>query len=206
MDTKQFLDAVVLMLVLFNPLLMSAYLHDVMNTLTSREFFRVMSQAFLISGLAFCGFAWAGDSFFSSVLQVRFSAFLLFGGIIFLIIAVRYIVFGAEMIGQLRGNNEGLAGSIAMPFMIGPGTISASVLAGTKLPVLWACLAIAVALLVSCLCLMVTKVCFDYLQKKNERVLERYLEMTGRASALVIGTIAIEMMMKGVDLWLAERG
>jgi small neutral amino acid transporter SnatA (MarC family) len=139
------------------------------------------------------------------VLQVRFAAFLIFGGFVFLIIALRYLVTGADMIGKLRGESEHLAGAIAMPFMIGPGTISASVLIGARLPIGWASLAIGIALVTSCLLLVAMKWLFDFVQQRSERLLERYLELIGRASALVIGTIAIEMILKGVDLWLSER-
>lgn len=205
MDQKHFIDSIALMLVLFNPLLMSAYLHDVMDRLSSRDFLRVVGRAFMISGMVFLLFAAVGDRLFSQVLQVRFAAFLIFGGIVFLIIAIRYIVTGAEMIGQLRGETEHLAGAIAMPFMIGPGTISASVLIGTRLQLLAAGLAIAIALLVSCLLLLIMKWLFDLVQQRNERLVERYAEIIGRASALLIGTIAVEMIFKGIDLWLTER-
>ena len=193
------------MLVLFNPLLMSAYLHDVMSKLSGRVFFAVISRAFLISALVFILFAWAGDGLFSHVLHVRFGAFLIFGGLIFLVIALRYLVMGADMIGKLRGEPEHLAGSIAMPFMIGPGTISASVLAGANLPIWGAAMAISLALLASCVFLMIMKLLFDYVQQRNERLVERYAEIIGRASALIIGTIAIEMIFKGIELWLAEQ-
>lgn len=189
------------MLVLFNPLLMSAYLHDVMSSLPLPTFARVISRAFMISGCVFLFFAWAGDQFFSNVLQVRFAAFLIFGGIVFLIIGIRYIVFGAQMIGQLRGDATYLAGSIAMPFMIGPGTISASVLTGSKLPILLAWLAIVIALAISCLLLIATKKAFDYIHERNEQLVQRYIEAVGRASAIIIGTIAVEMILKGLDLW-----
>jgi multiple antibiotic resistance protein len=204
-DIAAFADSVILMLVLFNPLLMSAYLHDVMNELSSGVFLRVLSRAFFISGCVFVLFAWAGDTIFARVLQVRFAAFLMFGGILFLVIALRYMVTGAEMIGKLRGRPEHLAGSIAMPFMIGPGTVSASVLTGARLPVPLAALAIAVALSISCALLMAMKRLFDYVQRRNEPLVERYAEIIGRISALVIGTIAIEMILKGIDLWLTER-
>ncbi|MEZ6132580.1 MAG: MarC family protein [Planctomycetaceae bacterium] len=201
MDTDRFIDSIVLMLVLFNPLLMSAYLHDVMSTLPARTFGTVIIRAFIISGLTFAFFAWAGDRFFSSVLQVRFAAFLIFGGLVFLIIAIRYIVIGAEMICQLRGDGAHLAGSIAMPIMIGPGTISASVLAGSELPIPLAWLSIGIALFISCLLLIAMKSLFDYVHERNEQLVERYVEAVGRASALVIGTIAVEMLMKGIELW-----
>lgn len=206
MLSTRFVDAVVLMLVLFNPLLMGSYLHDLMNKLTSGVFAGILVRAFFISWCVFLLFAWAGDSLFSGVLQVRFSAFLIFGGTVFLIIALRYMVTGAQMIGTLRGEVEHLAGAIAMPFMIGPGTISASVLIGADLPVWLAGLSIAIALLISCLMLIAMKCLFDYVQQHNERLIERYAEVMGRISALIIGTIAVEMILKGLDLWLADRG
>jgi len=202
---QSFIDSFVLMFVLFNPFLMSAYLHDLMKELKARTFFAVLSRAFLISGVVFMLFAWAGDSFFSQVLQVRFAAFLMFGGIAFLIISLRYMISGASMIGTLRGPPEHLAGSLAMPFMIGPGTVSASVLAGARLPVLWACLSIIAALAASCLSLMIVKLLLDFVKKRNEPLVERYAEIVGRVSAIIIGTIALEMIMKGFDLWLEGR-
>jgi multiple antibiotic resistance protein len=206
MDISHFFDSILLLLVLFNPLLMSAYLHAVMNQLSGGEFLRVLGRAFFISGCVFLVFAAVGDRLFSDVLQVRFAAFLMFGGVAFLIIALRYLVSGAEMIGKLRGEPEHLAGAIAMPFMIGPGTISASVLIGARLPLVWAALAIAVALAASCLMLMAVKWMFDAVHQRNERLVERYIEIIGRASALIIGTIAVDMILKGIDLWLAEQG
>lgn len=193
------------MLVLFNPFLMSAYLHDLMKELDSRTFRAVLVRAFVISGIVFMLFAWAGDGLFSRVLQVRFAAFLIFGGIAFLIISLRYMVSGSSMIGTLRGSPEHVANSLAMPFMIGPGTVSASVLAGARLPILFAWLAIVAALAASCILLMLFKLAFDYVKQRNESLVERYAEIAGRVSAIIVGTIAIEMILKGVELWLEER-
>lgn len=195
-------DACIVMLVLFNPFLMTAYLHGLMKELSVSVFVTVLVRAFIISGLVFCAFAWAGDYFFSNILQVRFAAFLIFGGIVFLLIALRSMVAGAALIDALRGSPEHLAGSLAMPFMIGPGTVSASVLIGSRLPFLYACLAITCALALSCLFLVFIKSMFDYVQKRSESLLNRYVEIIGRVSAIIIGTIAVDMIMKGVDLWL----
>lgn len=195
-------DAVLLMLVLFNPLLMVAYLNDVMNRLDNRTFVYVIVRAFLVSGIVFVTFAWGGDTLFTKILQVRFASFLIFGGVVFALIALRSIIFGAQTIGDLRGEPEQLSGAIAMPFMIGPGTISASVLIGTKLNIGLAAIAIFSALFLSCLFLILMKWIFDLVSKNNEKLIERYIEIIGRASALIIGTIAVEMVLKGVDLWL----
>jgi multiple antibiotic resistance protein len=201
-----FLESVILMLVLLNPLLMSAYLIDVIRGLDARLFIRVLVRAFLISGGVFLVFGWAGDAIFTNLLQVRFEAFLVFGGLVFLIIAIRYMIGGGDIIDTLRGPPEHLAGSIAMPFMIGPGTVSASVVIGARLPILSAALAIIVALTTSCLLLVAFKLLHDWVKGRNEALVERYVEIAGRVSALLIGTIAVEMMFKGLESWLQKLG
>jgi multiple antibiotic resistance protein len=140
------------------------------------------------------------------LLQVRFSAFLIFGGLVFLIIAIRYMIGGKNMIDTLRGPPEHLAGSMAMPFMIGPGTVSASVLTGARLPILFAAIAIIMALVTSCLLLVGFKLLHDWVKERNEPLVERYVEIGGRISALIIGTIAVEMVLKGVESWLVGLG
>jgi multiple antibiotic resistance protein len=185
---------------------MSAYLIDVIRGLETRLFIRVLVRAFAISGGVFLLFAWTGDVIFIRLLQVRFASFLVFGGLVFLIIAVRYMIAGANMIDTLRGPPEHLAGSIAMPFMIGPGTVSASVLTGARLPASFAAVAIIVALVTSCLLLVGFKLLHDWVKGRNEPLVERYVEIAGRVSALLIGTIAVEMMFKGVESWLVGLG
>ena len=206
MHTQAFVESAIVLLVLLNPFLLSVYLLNLMQELDIRRFGQVLVRAALISGVVFVAFAWAGDALFSRVLHVRFCAFQVFGGIVFLIIAIRFVFVGSEAISLLRGTAEHLAGSIAMPFMIGPGTVNASVLAGTRLPIALAALAIVAALLITVLTVLALKTLHDVVRARDERLVERYVEIVGRISALVIGTIAIEMMFQGVDSWLATRG
>jgi multiple antibiotic resistance protein len=201
---EDFVKSVVLMLVLFNPFLMSVYLIDIFRELEGKTFSYVLLRAFVISGLVFMVFAWAGDRLFTSVLQARFEAFLIFGGIAFLVIAIRYIVLGAPVMVTLRGPPEHLSGTIAMPFMIGPGTVSASVLTGSRLPLLQAIAAITLALAIACGLLIGLKWIHDRVKRRNESLVNRYVEVVGRAAALVIGTIAVEMILSGLDRWLEK--
>jgi len=206
MHMRVFIESAVLLFVLLNPFLLCIYLLDVIQELDVRRFGRVLARAAVISGVVFVVFAWAGDAVFSRVLQVRFCAFQIFGGIVFLVIAIRFVLVGSQAISSLRGSAEHLAGSIAMPFMIGPGTVSASVLVGTRLPIALAAAAVAAALSITVLTVFLLKTLHDLVRRRNERLVERYVEIVGRISALVIGTIAVEMVLQGVDSWLATRG
>jgi len=193
-----------LLFALLNPFLMSVYLLDLITDLPRPLFVGVLARGALISAVVFCLFAWTGDAIFSDVLQVRFASFQVFGGIIFLAIGVRFVFKGADAMRAMRGQAEHVAGSIAMPFMIGPGTVSASVVVGARLPVPDAILVIFATLAATVLLVAAIKFAHDYLRAHNARVVDRYIEIVGRISALLIGTFAVEMIFEGLGTWLQD--
>jgi len=194
-----FLKSVTLFLVLFNPFLMSIYLLDLIQDLDLSTFFRVLFRATLISGAVFLLFAWGGEAIFTDLLQVEFAAFLLFGGVVILLIALQMMFTGSSAIRNMRGGNPAhISGSIAMPFMIGPGTISASVIAGKTLSLPLAASAIATSLILTVTMLIVLKQAFDSIKVRNADLLERYIDITGRAGALLTGSIGVQMILQGL--------
>ncbi len=204
MEIEPHVSSALLLFTLLNPFLMSVYLIDLITDLPRPVFVRVLARGALISAVVFSLFAWGGDAIFSEVLQVRFASFQVFGGIIFLVIGVRFVFSGADVMRSMRGQPEHIAGSIAMPFMIGPGTVSASVVVGARLPVLdavaviFATLAIAVSLVAG------IKFGHDLLKAQHARLVDRYIEIVGRISALLIGTFAVEMIFEGIGGWLED--
>jgi multiple antibiotic resistance protein len=194
-----FMKSLALFMVLFNPFLMSIYLLDLIQDLDHRSFFRVLARAALISASVFMLFAWGGEAIFTNLLQVRFAAFLVFGGIVIFLIALQMMFTGSNAIRNMRGGDpEHIAGSIAMPFMIGPGTISASVVAGKALSLWQAASVIILALLLTVAMLVALKQAFDTIKVRNAKLLERYIDITGRAAALLTGSIGVQMIMQGV--------
>lgn len=196
----ELLKASSILLVLLNPFLISIYLISLIRDLSLREFMQVMIRAHIISGIVFVIFAVTGEKIFEDVFNVRFGAFLIFGGIIFLWIGIQSIFSGKFVLIETRGDPEHLAGSVAMPFMIAPGTISASVLIGSSLPPVSAAIAVAVAISVSLISIILFKLIHDPLKRRNERLLNRYVEVMGRIVALFTGTFAIEMIVRGIGL------
>ena len=194
-----FIKSLALFLVLFNPFLMSIYLLDLIQELDRATFLRVLVRATLISGTVFVLFARGGEAIFTDLLQVEFSSFLIFGGVVIFLIALQMMFTGSDAIRRMRGGNPAhLSGSIAMPFMIGPGTISASVLSGKLLTWPLAVTAIALSLLLTVGMLMLLKLGFDSIKVNNADLLERYIDITGRAGALLTGTIGVQMIMQGM--------
>ena len=200
---EAFIKSTTLMFVLLNPFLMSIYLMDLMQDLDARTFFRVLTRAVVISGVVFSTFAALGDVIFADMLQVRFASFLIFGGIVFLLVGVNFVFSGSDSLRALRGKAEHVSGSIAMPFIIGPATVSASVLAGMRMPAPLAAASIALALALAVVSLVALKWILDAAHRRNEGIVNRYIDIVGRAMALVIGTLAVEMILQGVEAWMA---
>ncbi|MFQ8636309.1 MarC family protein [Acinetobacter baumannii] len=113
-------------------------------------------------------------------------------------IGYRYVFQGADTIGEMRGAPEHLAGTVAMPFMIGPGTISAAVVTGMSMSLLEAAIVIALVLFVSCSVLIAMKFSHDHLRYSHAKYIDRYFDIVGRLAALLIGTIAVDMIVNGV--------
>jgi multiple antibiotic resistance protein len=201
---EQFIRSATLLFVLLNPFFMSIYLLDLIEEMSWREFSKTFAQGAAISAAVFVFVGWVGEALFTNVLQVQFASFLVFGGLLFLVVATRFFFMGPESLRQMRGSTRSVAASIAMPFMIGPGTISASVLAGARLPIAWAAAAIIVAVLLSTVAVVVLKRVYDVIHERNQALVSRYVDVTGRIMGLVSGTIAVDMIFRGIADWMGE--
>jgi len=196
--TKSFL----LLFMLLNPFLLIIYLVDLVQEMEFRDFSRVLNRAGWISSGIFIGFALLGELIFKNLLQAQFASFQIFGGIIFLVIGLQFVFKGPAAIKSMRGKPEHIAGAIAMPIMIGPGTVSASVLAGQQLQPMWAIAAILLAVGLVVIIMIGLKKLHDIVRTRNEPLIERYVEVAGRVVSLVIGTYSIEMIMQGLSHWV----
>ncbi|APG45140.1 MarC family protein [Syntrophotalea acetylenica] len=198
----EFLSASTLLFMLLNPFLLVVYLIDVFQKLSTAIFARVILRAGCISIGVFTFSALLGEMVFRDILQARFAAFQIFGGIVFLLIGLRFVFHGNAAIEALRGESRYIAGAIAMPLMIGPGTIGASILIGKRLGPGLAVLSIFLTVLLSAAVMILLKRIHDVVRSHNEPMLERYIEVAGRITALVVGTFALEMIMQGAEGWL----
>jgi len=194
----------VLLLVLLNPFLVIIYLIDVVDKLDRKQFTNVLIRAGLIAVAVFWFFTVLGDAVFSSVIQAEFASFQIFGGVVFLLIGLQFVFRGPTAIEMLRGESENLAGAIAMPILVGPGTISASVIIGKRHAVIPACGVVLIAVLVSIVIMIGLKFLHDFVKPKHEPLIQRYIEIAGRITALFVGTISTEMIMRGVLDWAGK--
>jgi multiple antibiotic resistance protein len=189
------------MLLLLNPFLLILYLLDLIRKLDHPTFSKVLCRAACISFVVFIIFSAAGDVLFEQILQAKFASFQVFGGIVFLLIGIRFVFYGEDAVNDLRGDPDHIAGSVAMPIMIGPGTVSASVIAGKRLGAGIGALSIFIAVSLSILVILGLKKLHDYIQPRNEALVRRYVEIAGRVAALVVGTFSVEMIFQGIRAW-----
>ena len=192
-----------LLLILLNPFLLIIYLLDLVQELDAKKFLKILTRAGFISGGVFIIFALVGEAFFTQILQAKFASFQIFGGIIFLTIGIRFTFIGEDALKELRGKPEHIVGAIAMPIMIGPATVSASILIGNRLNAVFAITAIIIAIFITVSVMHFLKLLHDFVKPRNERLIERYVEIMGRITALIIGIFSIEMIMQGFKTWLA---
>ncbi|MCZ1178260.1 MarC family protein [Acinetobacter pittii] len=196
--SSPFISTFILFFSLLNPFLMSIYMIGLIRHTDTKVFNKALIQGGLIAYAVFLLFAWGGEAIFNRYLNVRFESFQIFGGLIFLVIGYRYVFQGADTIGEMRGAPEHLAGTVAMPFMIGPGTISAAVVTGMSMSLVEAAIVIALVLFLSCSVLIAMKFSHDHLRYSHAKYIDRYFDIVGRLAALLIGTIAVDMIVNGV--------
>lgn len=200
----QLFSSLLLLLALLNPFLVIVYLHDLVRRLGPHQFRRVLLRGSAIASAVFCAFAVAGDAIFSTLIQAEFASFQVFGGIVFLLIGLKFVFNGPRAIELLRGDSRHVAGAVAMPVMIGPGTISASLIVGERHDPLIACSVVIVAVATSGGIIVGLKMLHDYVLPRREDLIEHYVEITGRITALYVGTVSVEMIMRGLQAWSAK--
>lgn len=199
----EFLKATLLLLIVLNPFALSVYLVDIFQHRNRYEFLSIVGRASMVSGAVFMVFAYFGPRLFTDVLQVSFEAFQVFGGILFLLVALRFMLSGGQdTLVSLRGEPGHVAGAVALPFMIGPGTVSAAAAAGMRQAPWVGVLSVACALGGTLFVLFALKVLFDSVRERKTKLVERYIDLASRISAMIVGSIAVDMIFRGVHGFL----
>jgi len=176
-----------------------------MDELSSNQFIKVLARACIISLTVFWIFGLTGESLLIGVLNVRPEAMRVFGGAIFFVVGYNYMVKGGRAVGILRGSLEELPSAIAVPFMIGAGTITQAILVGKNCSAIGTIGVLFVGVLLSFFVVLAFKFLKDRIAGDRERVFERYVNILTRLNGLLIGAISTEMIVSGIGaLWAAK--
>ena len=152
----------VFMLVILNPFAQVLYLNELIDRLSFRQFLHVHSNASLLSFGVFLLFALVGEPLLQDVFQVKVASLQIFGGLIMLVLAYRYVAIGPGSNVLFRGDINDLAPRISLPYMVGPGTIWIAIIIGRNYVIPVAVGIIAGVLFVNFLIL----VAYHYLQSR----------------------------------------
>lgn len=195
-----FFTAVFAFMLMLNPFALFLYLKPVMQDLTNGQFRRVFFQATLISFLIFLVFYFFGDFIFENIFQINFEAFRIFGGVILFSFAYLFIVRGQKGFIQIKEDLDDLASEIALPFMVGAGTISLSILIGEQLDLLQGLLALTVTMILNYGLVIGLKEFRGRIEAKKFRVaFDKNMEILTRINGFFIGAIGVNMIAVGLD-------
>lgn len=193
-----------LMLVVINPFAQLVYLQDYMRDLDSKEFTKTHLQASYLAYGVFLLFAFLGDVILDHVFQIHLESLQIFGGLIMLNIAYRYIVVGAESNKMFRGAVVDPAQEIALPYMVGAGTVWISILMGQRHPWYETMLSIGGVLLINFVIVVGVQWNLKRLEKQKGTVVGKYFSILQRTMALFIGAVGVEMIMMALLKFSAD--
>ena len=199
---EEFFGSLVSFLAILNPFALCLYLEEVMAKFERRGFIRILGSACAFSLAVFLLCAYGGEPFLRRLLRVKPEAMRVFGGLIFLIVGYNYAVKGYRTAELLRGSLEDLPAAIAMPLMIGAGTITQSILIGKSLPTWEWVLVLAGGVAAAFVIVVAFKVIRDHVRARREALFDRYVAVLARVNGLVIGAISVNMIVTGLHaLW-----
>lgn len=186
-------------LVMLNPFALFLYLKPVMNDLSEADFRAVFLKASLISFSIFIVFLLFGDVVFQKVFRINFESFRIFGGVVLFSLAYIFIVQGKKAFIQIKGDLHDLASEIAMPFMVGAGTISLTILMAEELKLWEGVVALIIIMLVNFVVIMGLK----YIRKstrsrKVQVAFDKNMELLLRINGFFVGAIGIDMIVTGI--------
>ncbi|MFY8160453.1 MAG: MarC family protein [Candidatus Kapaibacteriota bacterium] len=194
----KFTNEIIQFLVMINPFALFLYLNPLMAKLSNKDFIKVLVKASLISFLTYIIFLLAGDFIFSQIFQIDYEAFRVFGGIVIFSFAYIYIVKGGRAILEDNGNLNDLAATIAMPFMVGAGTISLSIIMGKNYPYYIGVGIITASVIFSFGFILLLKKLKDILPENAKIAFDKNMEVLLRLNGFFVGAIGINMMFTGI--------
>lgn len=194
------ISSIIEILVMLNPFALFLYLEPIRKDLSHKNFMRVIFKATLISFAICLAFFFLGDSIFRKVFQIDFESFRIFGGIIIFSYAYFFIVRGQKALIMIKENLDDLASEIALPFMVGAGTISLSILLSQKHSMLIGSLSLVIIFSVNFLTLFMLKRFRDMIEgKKFKTAFDKNMEVLLRLNGFFIGAIGINMVLTGIN-------
>jgi multiple antibiotic resistance protein len=184
---------------MLNPFALFLYLEPVRRDLDHKQFMSVIFKASVISLMICYLFFFSGEFLFNKVFRIDFESFRIFGGIIIFSYAYFFIVKGQRALIMIKENLDDLASEIALPFMVGAGTISLSILTSYRHTTLIGVAILFAAFVLNFLSIYLFKKTRDSLEgKRLKTAYDKNMEVLLRLNGFFIGAIGINMILTGI--------
>lgn len=184
---------------MLNPVALFLYLKPLIAHATFSEYNKVVWKATIISGLVYTVFILTGDAIFTDVFGINFNSFRLFGGIIIAGFAIKFLLHGKSSFIDTKGTLDEVAEQLALPFMVGAGSISVSVLIGYQYTA-WEWLTILIVTMMVCAMLLILfwlirQYVFVGMMKQQ---FDKILTIVFRLNSFLMGAVGIDMIITAI--------
>jgi len=194
------ISSIVEFLVMVNPFALFLYLDPVRKDLSLRSFNILLLKASLISLIISLVFFFSGTLFFEKVFNINFESFRIFGGIIIFSYAYFYIVKGQKALIIMKEDLDDLASEIALPFMVGAGSISLSILLSQKTSWTMGSITLVIIYALNFVIIFLLNQFRNSIEKRKfKTAFDKNLEVLLRLNGFFIGAIGINMMLTGIQ-------
>jgi len=192
------LNFIISFLVLLNPFALFIYLMPLKKERGLREFMQILLRASLISGVIYLLFAFFGQAIFRE-LNVNFEAFRIFGGVVLVSFALSFILQGKQSMISTRGELSKIAAEVALPFIVGAGTITLSILIGEVQAAVASVVIVTVVMIINFLIIMSLAYLRHRLNDKLKIVLDKNAEILLRINGFVVGAYGVDLIITGIS-------
>lgn len=184
-------------LILLNPFALFVYLLPLKKELGLRSLSSILTRASLISFVVYMLFAVLGTQLFN-VLLIDFESFRIFGGIVLVSFALSFILLGKQSMINTKGEINKIAAEVALPFIVGAGTITQSILIGNVYSDAKSALTIFLVMIANFSIVMSIAYIRQRLNPKLKIVFDRNAEIILRLTGFLVGAYGVNLIVVGL--------
>jgi len=185
-------------IILLNPFALFIYMVPLYKEQKLGTFFKILAGATLISFIVYAAFGLFGQKIFE-ILQLDFEAFRIFGGVVLISFALSFILQGKKSMLKTRGEIGTIASEVALPFMVGAGTITQSILIGEAQDALSSTLIIATVMILNFIIVATLMVARDKMMNKYTVMFDKNAEIVLRLNGFIVGAYGVDLIVVGVQ-------
>ncbi|WP_340114963.1 MarC family protein [Maribellus mangrovi] len=191
--------SIVELIVMLNPFALFLYLEPIRKDLDHKQFIRVILKASFISLMICYAFFFSGEFLFDKVFAIDFESFRVFGGIIIFSYAYFFIVKGQRALIMIKEDLDNLASEIALPFMVGAGTISLTILTSYRHSTWIGVLVLLIVFSINFISIYLLTIFRNAIEgKRLKTAYDKNMEILLRLNGFFIGAIGINMILTGI--------